>query len=87
LGFRDICLLTQSTSLVCASCSSGQRFALLRYGLIGSGAPVVVMVLSIPLAFVSPNLALLSWLVMFPLGIAIDRAAPPELETLKRRDP
>jgi uncharacterized membrane protein len=60
---------------------------LLRYGLIGSGAPVAVMLLSIPLAFVSPNLALLSWLVMFPLGIAIDRAAPPEFETLKRRDP
>ena len=43
------------------------------------------MLMSIPLAFVSPTLALLSWLVMFPLGLLIDRRAPADLDSFMRR--
>lgn len=48
-----------------------------RFGYIASGTPVVMMALSIPLAYVGTTLALLSWLLMIPVGLLIDRAAPP----------
>lgn len=48
-----------------------------RYGYIATGTPVLVMALSIPLAYVSPTLALLSWLLMIPIGVLVHRLAPP----------
>jgi uncharacterized membrane protein len=44
-----------------------------RYGLVQSLTPVALFLCSIPLAFVSPSLALLSWLLSLPLGFAVDR--------------
>lgn len=41
--------------------------------------PVVVFVLSIPIAFVNPTLALLSWLVLAPVGHLINKRMPPEV--------
>lgn len=52
----------------------------LRYGLIGSGAPVIVFVLSMPLAFINPTLALGSWLVMIPWSAIMRRRAPKGLD-------
>ena len=46
-----------------------------------SAFPVAVFLLSIPLAFLSPTIALLSWLVLSPLGILINRRMPPEART------
>ena len=53
-----------------------------RFGYVASGTPVVMMALSIPLAYVSPTLALFSWLLMIPVGRLIDRFAPPGVEDL-----
>lgn len=47
-----------------------------RFGLMAAGAPVVVMLASLPLAAFSTTLALLSWLTLFPIGAAIHRAMP-----------
>ncbi|MFO1208536.1 MAG: TMEM175 family protein [Amaricoccus sp.] len=49
----------------------------LRFGTIASTAPVLIVLLSLPLALVSTSLALLSWLLMFPVGYWIG-AHPPE---------
>ncbi len=49
-----------------------------RYGVTASTAPVVVFLLSLPIAFwVSPTWALLSWLLSFPLQLLLRRTAPP----------
>ena len=53
-----------------------------RFGYVASGTPVVMMALSIPLAYVSPTLALCSWLLMMPVSMVIDRFAPPGVEDL-----
>jgi uncharacterized membrane protein len=44
-----------------------------RVGMIQSTTPVVLFILSIPIAFWSPTAALLSWLLAIPLGIVVDR--------------
>lgn len=49
-----------------------------RYGLVQSLTPVALFLLSIPLAFVSPSLALVSWLLSLPLGFAVDRRSRDE---------
>lgn len=51
-----------------------------RYGLIGSGAPVVIFVLSMPIAFINTTLALACWLVMIPWGAWLHRRAPKDLD-------
>jgi uncharacterized membrane protein len=51
-----------------------------RYGLIGSGAPVVVFLLSMPVAFINTTLALACWLVMIPWGAFLRRRAPKGLD-------
>ena len=49
-----------------------------RYGTIASTAPVAIVLLSLPVAyFISPSLALASWLLMFPVGYWIG-THPPE---------
>lgn len=48
-----------------------------RYELIGSLQPAVMFLVTIPLAFISPTLMLLSWLVLGPVaGWAIGRRRP-----------
>lgn len=56
--------------------------ALERFGYLASGIPVVMMALSIPLAYVSTTLALLSWLLMIPAGWLIHRFAPADARHL-----
>jgi uncharacterized membrane protein len=61
---------------------------LYHHGVIQSSTPVVLFVLSIPLAFFSPTLALLSWLLGMPIGIVVDRRAPQSVrEYLAAFDP
>jgi hypothetical protein len=47
-----------------------------RFGYLAAGTSVAMMALSIPLAYLSPTLALLSWLLMIPAGWLINRHAP-----------
>jgi len=47
-----------------------------RHAYAAAGMPVVVMLASIPLAYLSTTLALLSWLVLSPLGHLLHRIAP-----------
>lgn len=54
----------------------------IRYLLLMASSPVAVIVLSLPLVTFSTSAALLSWLVMVPVGILLDRLAPAEI-----RDP
>jgi uncharacterized membrane protein len=51
----------------------------LRYGTIASTAPVLVVLISLPIALWSPWLALLSWLLMFPLGYWIGTHPPDSI--------
>ena len=45
-----------------------------RYGMIQSTTPVVMFLLSIPIAFIwSPTAALLSWILSAPIGVLVDR--------------
>jgi uncharacterized membrane protein len=45
-----------------------------RYGMIQSTTPVVLFLLSIPIAFLwSPTAALLSWILTVPIGVLVDR--------------
>jgi uncharacterized membrane protein len=44
-----------------------------------SGFPISVFLLSIPLAFVDTTAALLSWLVLSPIGYLINRRMPPDV--------
>jgi uncharacterized membrane protein len=55
-----------------------------RFGLLAAGAPVVVMVASLPLAAVSTTLALLSWLVLFPVSAILHRRMPAEFRRAMR---
>ena len=49
-----------------------------KWGRAASVFPVVVFLVSIPIAFVSTTSALLSWLVLSPIGFFINRRMPPE---------
>jgi TMEM175 potassium channel family protein len=54
-----------------------------RYGVIASLIPVVAFVVSIPIAFVDPTLALLSWLIVWPVEwIATKTIKPQETDEL-----
>jgi uncharacterized membrane protein len=44
-----------------------------------SGFPVAIFVLSIPVAFLNPTIALLSWLVLAPAGLLINKRMPPDV--------
>jgi uncharacterized membrane protein len=50
-----------------------------KWARVASLFPVGVFVLSIPIAFLNPTLALLSWLVLAPVGRLINRRMPPEV--------
>jgi uncharacterized membrane protein len=47
-----------------------------RYGMIASLVPVVAFLVSIPIAFADPTLALASWLIVFPVERLVDRMKP-----------
>jgi TMEM175 potassium channel family protein len=51
--------------------------AVFRYNLLASSAPVVVFAASIPIAYLSTEWALLSWLLIFPLEVLVDRTLKP----------
>jgi uncharacterized membrane protein len=54
-----------------------------RFGVVASLVPVAAFVISIPIAFVDPTLALVSWLVVFPAERVVDRRLkPPNAEDL-----
>jgi uncharacterized membrane protein len=57
--------------------------AVYRFGLIASLLPVVAFAASIPIAFASPTLALLSWLIVWPAEWVIGKFfQPPEADEL-----
>jgi uncharacterized membrane protein len=47
-----------------------------RFGVTASLLPVVFFVISIPIAFVSTTLAAVSWFLVIPAGILLERRAP-----------
>ena len=54
-----------------------------RYGVVAALVPVVAFVISIPIAFVDPTFALVSWLVVFPAERIVDkRLKPPEADEI-----
>jgi uncharacterized membrane protein len=53
-----------------------------RYGMMTSLVPVVAFVVSIPIAFVDPTLALVSWLIVFPAEAFVDRKKPAGADDL-----
>lgn len=50
--------------------------AIRRFGIIASATPLLVFVVSIPIAFWNPTAALYSWLLSIPVGVIVDRYAP-----------
>jgi uncharacterized membrane protein len=50
-----------------------------RWSLAASLFPVAVFLISIPIAFVNPTWALLSWFALAPLGALINRRMPPDV--------
>ena len=48
-----------------------------RYSVAAALVPVALFVASIPIAFVDTTLALLSWLLIFPLEVVVDRRLKP----------
>jgi hypothetical protein len=47
-----------------------------RWGMVAALVPVAAFIVSIPIAFVSPTLALVSWLIVFPVEHLVDRVKP-----------
>lgn len=50
-----------------------------RWGVIGSSSPVVVFIVTMPLAFLSSTLCLASWLVTIPIGAYLTHRAPVDV--------
>jgi uncharacterized membrane protein len=51
----------------------------LVWSIVASTFPVVVFLLSIPIAFVNTTVALLSWFILAPVGFFINTRMPPEV--------
>jgi uncharacterized membrane protein len=49
-----------------------------RWNMIGSLVPVAIFLVSIPVAFVSPQGAVLIWLLNLPIGMIVGRRMPAE---------
>ena len=49
-----------------------------RWNLIASSIPVAIFLVSIPVAFVSPQVAILIWLLNVPIGMIVGRRMPAE---------
>lgn len=59
-----------------------------RYGMTQSLVPVGLFMVSIPIAFWSPTVALTTWLLTLPIGLFIDRRAPEDArDVLPPTDP
>ena len=50
--------------------------AVYRWELLASLSPVLMFALSLPVAFVSPRLAIVMWFLAIPLGMALGRRRP-----------
>ena len=53
-----------------------------RFGVIASLSPVLFFAISIPIAFLSTTVAVLTWFLTIPLGTWLDRRAPEGVESL-----
>ena len=53
-----------------------------RFGVIASLSPVFFFAISIPIAFVSTTIAVLTWFLTIPLGAWLERRAPDGVESL-----
>jgi len=53
-----------------------------RFGVIASLSPLVFFAISIPIAFVSTTLAVLTWFFTIGLGAMLERRAPEGVESL-----
>jgi uncharacterized membrane protein len=53
-----------------------------RYGMIQSTTPVVLFLVSIPIAFWNPTVALLTWLLAIPAGMWVDHRAGMHTEQI-----
>jgi hypothetical protein len=59
-----------------------------RYWMAQSLTPVILLLVSIPIAFWNPTVALLSWLLSIPLGVILARRRPNEAGALlEQMDP
>jgi uncharacterized membrane protein len=56
--------------------------AVYRFGVIASLAPVLFFAISIPIAFVSTTLAVVTWFLTAPFGAWLERRAPEGVESL-----
>lgn len=52
-----------------------------RWGRLASWLPVGVFLLSIPIAFLNTTAALLSWLVLSPIGLLLNTRMPTEVRS------
>ena len=50
-----------------------------KWARLASGFPVAVFIVSIPIGFLNTTAALLSWLVLSPVGFLINRKMPPDV--------
>ena len=82
-GCMAVVSLLEVAMFLWAARSGHLRFAatpeVMRFAMIAGGAPVLVMLASFPLALYSTTWALLSWLVVFPIGAILDRRTPAAL--------
>ena len=53
-----------------------------RFGVVASLSPVFFFAISIPIAFVSTTIAVLTWFLTIPLGAWLERRAPDGVESL-----
>lgn len=53
-----------------------------RWALVASGVPVLVFAVSVPLAYVDSQVALLSWLLIFPVERVVDHFRPSSADLL-----
>ena len=53
-----------------------------RFGVVASLSPVFFFAISIPIAFVSTTLAVLTWFLTIPLGAWLERWTPEGVESL-----
>lgn len=61
--------------------SKATSAAVFRYDLVTASVPVVMLLLSIPVAFVSTWLAPVAWLVIYPVEAVLSRRAPAGAQT------
>jgi uncharacterized membrane protein len=58
---------------------SGVPADIWKWARLASGFPVAVFIVSIPIGFLNTTAAILSWLVLSPIGFYINKRMPPEV--------